>query len=66
MRRVGVAGAILIGMLAGSMAGAEDPAAILLGQPAPSFELKEVRTGDTHALEDFRGKWIVLHFGASW
>lgn len=66
MRRVGVAGAILIGTLAGSMARAADPAAVMLGQSAPSFELEEVRTGKTHALADLRGKWIVLHFGASW
>lgn len=66
MRRVGVAAAILVGTLAGPGARAEDPAAAMLGQPAPSFELKDVRTGETHALEDFRGQFVVLHFGASW
>ena len=66
MRRVVVAGTILIGALAGPGARAEDPAALMLGQPAPPFELKDVRTGETHSLEDFRGKHVVLHFGASW
>jgi hypothetical protein len=66
VKRVGVVGTVLVGMLAGSAARAEDPAAAMLDQPAPSFELNEVRTGETHALEDFRGKFVVLHFGASW
>lgn len=66
MRQVGVAGAILIGTLAGSGVRPEDPAAVMLGQPAPAFELKEVRTGKPHALGDFRGRFVVLHFGASW
>jgi hypothetical protein len=52
--------------LGGTLAAANDPAAAMLGEPAPPFRLEEVRTGETHALEDFRGKWVVLHFGASW
>jgi peroxiredoxin len=38
----------------------------MLGEPAPAFQLDEVRSGETHSLEDFRGRYIVLHFGASW
>jgi hypothetical protein len=38
----------------------------MLGEPAPAFQLDEVRSGETYALEDFRGSFIVLHFGASW
>jgi peroxiredoxin len=53
-------------MVAGTVATANDPAAVMLGKPAPSFSLNEVRTGETHSLEDFRGKFVVLHFGASW
>ena len=67
----GVKGIVVIGgalalALVGSLATAEDPAAVMLGEPAPSFRLEEVRTGETHSLEDFRGRFIVLHFGASW
>jgi peroxiredoxin len=38
----------------------------MLGEPAPSFSLEEVRSGESVSLEDFRGSFIVLHFGASW
>ena len=66
MKRVSVVAVALAMMLAGSVATAEDPAAVLLGETAPSFQLEEVRTGEPHSLEDFRGKLVVLHFGASW
>lgn len=38
----------------------------MLGEPAPSFRLKDVMTGQAVSLEDLRGRFIVLHFGASW
>jgi len=57
--------AVAVG-LAGSLALAEDPAAAMLGQTAPSFRLADVRTGRMVSLEDFRGRFVVLHFGASW
>lgn len=66
MKRFGVVGTALVGVLAGLVVRAEDPAAAMLGRPAPSFRLQDVRTGKTHALEDFRGRFVVLHFGASW
>ncbi|MCG6925368.1 MAG: hypothetical protein LJF30_08665 [Acidobacteria bacterium] len=66
MKRVGAVGSALALMLVGPLAGAEDPAAVMLGEPAPAFSLNEVRTGETHSLEDFRGQFVVLHFGASW
>jgi peroxiredoxin len=40
--------------------------AALLGQPAPPFRLTDVLSGKTIALEDLRGRIVVLHFGASW
>lgn len=47
-------------------AAAADPAAALIGKPAPAFRLTDVRSGKTVALEDLRGRTVVLHFGASW
>ncbi len=35
------------------------------GQPAPSFDLQSL-SGEQVRSEDFRGKFIVLHFGAGW
>jgi cytochrome oxidase Cu insertion factor (SCO1/SenC/PrrC family) len=37
----------------------------LIGTAAPAFELKTV-AGDTQSLDDLRGRYVVLHFGASW
>ncbi|MBI4541076.1 MAG: redoxin domain-containing protein [Gemmatimonadetes bacterium] len=34
--------------------------------PFPSFALPELRTGETIALEDYRGRIVVLNFWASW
>lgn len=31
------------------------------GKAAPAFSLKD-QHGDTHALKDYRGKWVVLYF----
>ena len=31
------------------------------GSAAPSFELRD-QAGETHRLEDYRGKWLVLYF----
>ncbi len=36
-----------------------------IGKTAPGFNLKET-AGTSISLEDLRGKYIVLHFGASW
>ncbi|HUP50188.1 MAG TPA: redoxin domain-containing protein [Thermoanaerobaculia bacterium] len=38
----------------------------LIGRTAPSFALREAGTGDTIALEQFRGKPVVLNFWATW
>jgi hypothetical protein len=68
MRRVAYTrGALLLALvLSGALAAATDPAAALIGQPAPPFRLRDVLSGKTMSLEDFRGKTVVLHFGASW
>jgi hypothetical protein len=51
--------------LAGVAAGA-DPAASMVGRPAPPFRLTDVLSGRTVSLEDMRGRIVVLHFGTSW
>ncbi|MGB5331571.1 MAG: peroxiredoxin [Woeseiaceae bacterium] len=35
--------------------------ALLLGGPAPEFELAD-QTGQLHSLEDYREQWVVLYF----
>lgn len=37
----------------------------MLGQMAPSFALKAI-DGKTHSLEQLRGKYVVIHFAATW
>jgi len=37
----------------------------MLGQTAPSFTLKAV-DGKTYSLEQLRGKYVVIHFAATW
>lgn len=47
----------------------KDPAAIrspLIGRPAPSFALREVGTGRTVDIAQFRGKPLVINFWATW
>jgi truncated hemoglobin YjbI len=48
--------------LAAPAEGAPPP---LLGQPAPPFRLRGV-DGAPLSLGDLRGRFVVLHFGASW
>jgi hypothetical protein len=56
------AAALAAVLLAAPGEGAPPP---LLDQPAPSFRLRGV-DGATLSLGDLRGRFIVLHFGASW
>ncbi len=59
--------AALVGIL--FMGLGKDPAAIrspLVGKPAPSFALREVGTGQTIDLAQFKGKPVVLNFWATW
>lgn len=37
----------------------------MIGDQAPPFELAATN-GDTLSLEGWKGKFVVLHFGASW
>jgi hypothetical protein len=37
----------------------------MIGDQAPPIELASIR-GDTLSLEGWKGKFVVLHFGASW
>lgn len=39
---------------------------VKVGDKAPDFKLKDVRTGKEVKLSDFRGKQVVLKFWASW
>lgn len=36
-----------------------------IGDVAPAFALEDV-DGTTLALEDLRGRYVVIHFGTSW
>lgn len=42
-----------------------DERLLAIGTPAPSFTLKDTK-GATHALQDYRGKVVVLDFWATW
>jgi peroxiredoxin len=37
----------------------------MIGQPAPLFELKDI-DGKTYSLEQLKGKYVVIHFAATW
>ncbi len=37
----------------------------MIGQPAPSFEIKAL-DGKTYSLQQLRGKYVVIHFAATW
>jgi peroxiredoxin len=37
----------------------------MIGEPAPPFTLTAT-DGSAHSLADFRGRYVVLHFGTSW
>lgn len=51
----------LLSLVAGAAAG-EHP---MRGSQAPDFRLESL-DGETVALSDFRGDYVVLHFGAGW
>ena len=37
----------------------------MIGEQAPGFDLEKV-DGGTLSLESLKGRYVVLHFGASW
>jgi hypothetical protein len=55
----------LAALLAGPAATEAVPPPSMVGGPAPVFRLKGL-DGKSYALSDFKGKFLVLHFGASW
>jgi hypothetical protein len=58
-----IAAAALAAPPSGRSSGSEAPS--LLGRAAPSFRLNDLE-GRTVSLEALRGRFVVLHFGASW
>ena len=44
---------------------AEGPPQVRVGEAAPGFRLPDL-DGNVVDLEDFRGRYLVIHFGASW
>lgn len=44
---------------------ASEPKQPMLGQDAPDFRLEGL-DGKKVGLGDFKGKYVVLHFGAGW
>ena len=40
--------------------------ALAVGDPAPDKELSTLDGSDTASLEDYRGKWVLVNFWASW
>ena len=57
-----VCGLLLVGVAAISSAAADQP---MIGEAAPGFELRSL-SGSSVRLEDYRGKPLVIHFGAGW
>ena len=39
---------------------------VLVGRPAPAFELEDLATGERVRLEDLRGRPVVINFWATW
>lgn len=57
----------LLGVFALRLALGDPPAqSPLLGQPAPSFVLTDLDTGEAFDLSDARGEIVVINFWASW
>ena len=63
---------VFLGLVASAhlpaMAGDQDSKAAshpMIGEEAPTFDLEEV-SGGTLSLESLKGRFVVLHFGASW
>ena len=71
MRRLGLGialGAVVFAVVLASRFGT-DPGLVespLLGEEAPHFDLAPLEGGSTVALEDLRGKVVVVNFFASW
>lgn len=55
----------LIGLWASSALVAAERPQPMIGQPAPALALQSLE-GKRVALQGFKGKFVVLHFGAGW
>jgi len=60
-------GLVTVAALAGgaTLHAEEGPAQVRVGDVAPGFRLQDLE-GKFVDLEDFRGRYLVLHFGTSW
>jgi thioredoxin-dependent peroxiredoxin len=52
---------LALALIASLLAAAPAVAEPTLGQPAPGFRLQD-QNGKWHALEDYKGQWVVLYF----
>jgi cytochrome oxidase Cu insertion factor (SCO1/SenC/PrrC family) len=55
----------LLAMPATAQTGQEPAVQPMIGDEAPPFTLESVQ-GNTLSLEELRGQFVVVHFGASW
>ncbi len=60
MARFSTALALTLALLAPTLADAGDRS-VTTADAAPAFELKD-QHGETHTLEDYRGRWVALYF----
>ena len=56
---------VLITIISFSMVAGAQEAQPMLDQMAPAFTLKAI-DGKTYSLEQLRGKYVVIHFAATW
>ena len=62
IQRTLVTGLLLVAAFAGLAAYAQPAHA----GNAPEFTLTDIDGGTTYSLSDFRGKWVLIDFWASW
>jgi len=55
-----VVGLLVFGLVSKGSSGVE------VGDPAPSSPLPRLEGGDDGSLADYRGKWVLVNFWASW
>jgi len=60
-----VAVAAAVGLLGYGLA-SKGTAALSIGEPAPDKELETLDGSGTGSLADYRGRWVLLNFWASW
>jgi len=60
-----ITGMIVLGTLVAAAQESGVASHPMIGDNAPAFELREVG-GATVRLASFEGRYVILHFGASW